>query len=174
MSPATVCVKPATLCVQVSAGQRLACFQPRHIAATTAATAVNAATAATADPSPSSAATAAASLDAPPRTDLARVLARRAATEDEPRAATDARYAERRTARHAAGRRTAREQVGSFPGRPLLCTQPATPMHPAYNPAHPACNPTSQVAALVDSCSFREYGRHAIAAQLGRNVVSSE
>ena len=136
MSPATLCVKPATLCVQVSAGQRLACFQPRHIAATTAATAVNAATA---DPSPSSAATAAASLDAPPRTDLARVLARRAATEDEPRAAADARYAERRRARHAEGRRTAREQV----------------------------------AALVDSGSFREYGRHAIAAQLGRRVVSS-
>ena len=112
ISPATVSVKPATLCVQVRAGQRLACFQPRHNAATTAATAVNAATAATAAPSPSSsAATAAASLDAPPRTDLARVLARRAATEDEPRAAADARYAERRTARHAAGRRTAREQV---------------------------------------------------------------
>ena len=132
----------------VREGQRLACFQPRHSAVATAgATAANAANAAnaatsataTATPSPSSSAAAAASLDAPPRTDLARVLARRAATEDEPRAAADARYAERRRARHAEGRRTAREQV----------------------------------AALVDSGSFREYGRHAIAAQLGRSVVSS-
>ena len=130
----------------VREGQRLACFQPRHSAVATAgataanaANAANAATSTTATPSPSSSAAAAASLDAPPRTDLARVLARRAATEDEPRAAADARYAERRRARHAEGRRTAREQV----------------------------------AALVDSGSFREYGRHAIAAQLGRSVVSS-
>ena len=134
----------------VREGQRLACFQPRHSAVATAgatagatganaANAANAATSTTATPSPSSSAAATASLDAPPRTDLARVLARRAATEDEPRAAADARYAERRRARHAEGRRTAREQV----------------------------------AALVDSGSFREYGRHAIAAQLGRRVVSS-
>ena len=128
----------------VREGQRLACFQPRHSAVATAgataanaANAANAATSTTATPSPSSSAAAAASLDAPPRTDLARMLARRAATEDEPRAAADARYAERRRARHAEGRRTAREQV----------------------------------AALVDSGSFREYGRHAIAAQLGRSVL---
>jgi len=71
----------------VREGQRLACFRPRNTAATAtaasaSATAADAATATAAAASAAAAAAAggAASLDAPPRADLARVLARRAAT----------------------------------------------------------------------------------------------
>jgi len=71
----------------VREGQRLACFRPRNTAATATAasataTAADAATATAAAASAAAAAAAggAASLDAPPRADLARVLARRAAT----------------------------------------------------------------------------------------------